>query len=84
MAVFGGSFIGLMLLPVNFPYPAFALLIALNGIGSGMFAAPNSSSIMGSVTASQRGAASGMRSPAPAPADPVPAPADRDSAERIS
>ena len=26
MAVFGGSFIGLMLLPVNFPYPAFALL----------------------------------------------------------
>jgi MFS family permease len=38
MAVFGGSFIGLMLLPVNFPYPAFALLIALNGIGSGMFA----------------------------------------------
>ena len=84
MAVFGGSFIGLMLLPVSFPYPAFALLIALNGIGSGMFAAPNSSSIMGSVTASQRGAASGMRSPAPAPADPVPAPADRDSAERIS
>ena len=51
-----------MLLPVNFPYPAFALLIALNGIGSGMFAAPNSSSIMGSVPASQRGAASGMRS----------------------
>jgi MFS family permease len=62
MAVFGGSFIGLMLLPVSFPYPAFALLIALNGIGSGMFAAPNSSSIMGSVPASQRGAASGMRS----------------------
>ena len=62
MAVFGGSLIGLMLLPVNFPYPAFALLIALNGIGSGMFAAPNSSSIMGSVPASQRGAASGMRS----------------------
>ena len=62
MAVFGGSFIGLMLLPVNFPYPAFALLIALNGIGSGMFAAPNSSSIMGSVPARQRGAASGMRS----------------------
>jgi hypothetical protein len=62
MAVFGGSFIGLMLLPVSFPYPAFALLIAVNGIGSGMFAAPNSSSIMGSVPASQRGAASGMRS----------------------
>ena len=62
MAVFGGSFVGLMLLPVNFPYPAFALLIAVNGIGSGMFASPNSSSIMGSVPARQRGAASGMRS----------------------
>src|ERR1019366_2620183 len=33
MAVFGGSFIGLMLLPVDFPYWAFALLIAANGIG---------------------------------------------------
>ena len=62
MAVFAGSFVGLMLLPVNFPYWAFALLIAANGIGSGMFAAPNSSSIMGSVPARQRGAASGMRS----------------------
>jgi MFS family permease len=62
MVVFGGSFIGLMLLPVNFSYWAFALLIAINGIGSGMFAAPNSSSIMGSVPARHRGAASGMRS----------------------
>jgi MFS family permease len=62
MAVFGGSFIGLMLLPVDFPYWAFALLIAANGIGSGMFASPNSSSIMGSVPARHRGAASGMRS----------------------
>jgi MFS family permease len=62
MAVFGASFIGLMLLPVNFPYWAFAALIAANGIGSGMFASPNSSSIMGSVPARHRGAASGMRS----------------------
>src|SRR3984957_14367965 len=62
MAVFGGSFIGLMLLPVNFPYWAFALLIAAHGIGSGMFAARNSSSIRGSVRARHRGAASGMRS----------------------
>ena len=61
MALFAGSFIALMLLPVNFPYWAFALFIALNGIASGMFAAPNSSSIMGSVPASDRGAASGMR-----------------------
>jgi len=60
--VFAASFVALMLLPVNFPYWAFALIIAINGIGSGMFASPNSSSIMGSVPARDRGAASGMRS----------------------
>jgi MFS family permease len=62
MAVFASSFIGLALIPVVFPYWIFALLIALNGIGSGMFASPNSSSIMGSVPARDRGVASGMRS----------------------
>jgi len=62
MLVFAASFIGLMLLPVDFPYWAFAGLITLNGIGVGMFSAPNSASIMSSVPARQRGAASGMRS----------------------
>ena len=62
LVLFGGAFLGLMLLPVDFPYWAFALLITLNGIGVGMFSSPNSSSIMGSVPARQRGAASGMRS----------------------
>jgi MFS family permease len=62
MLVFAASFVGLMLLPVDFPYWAFAALITLNGIGVGMFSAPNSASIMSSVPARQRGAASGMRS----------------------
>jgi MFS family permease len=62
MVVFGGSFLGLMLLPVDFSYWEFALLIAANGIGTGMFSSPNSASIMSSVPARQRGAASGMRS----------------------
>jgi MFS family permease len=62
MLVFGASFVGLMLLPVNFSYWAFALLITLNGIGVGMFSSPNAASIMSSVPAAQRGAASGMRS----------------------
>jgi MFS family permease len=61
MLLFGLSFVGLMLLPINFPYWAFASLIAFNGIGSGMFAAPNTSAIMGSVPASERGVVSGMR-----------------------
>jgi MFS family permease len=61
MLLFGLSFVGLLLLPINFPYLAFALLIALNGIGSGMFAAPNTSAIMGSVRPGERGVVSGMR-----------------------
>ena len=55
------SFVGLMLLPVDFSYWAFAGLLVLNGIGSGLFSAPNTTAIMNSVPASQRGAASGMR-----------------------
>jgi EmrB/QacA subfamily drug resistance transporter len=62
MVVFAASFVGLMLLPIDFPYWAFAVLIAVNGIGIGMFSSPNTSSIMSSVPASQRGSASGMRS----------------------
>jgi MFS family permease len=61
MLLFALSFVGLLMLPVNFPYPAFALLIALNGVGIGMYSSPNSSSIMSSVPAEYRGVASGMR-----------------------
>jgi MFS family permease len=61
MTLFGLTFIGLLMLPIDFPYWAFALLIAANGIGSGMFSAPNTSSIMSSVPPEQRGVASGMR-----------------------
>jgi MFS family permease len=60
--LFAASFIVLMLLPVNFGYPTFAILITINGIASGMFGSPNSSAIMGSVPASHRGVASGVRS----------------------
>ncbi|WP_328697955.1 MFS transporter [Streptomyces sp. NBC_00342] len=59
--LFGASFLGLMFLPIDFSYWIFAVLITLNGIASGMFASPNSSSIMGSVPARLRGVASGMR-----------------------
>jgi MFS family permease len=61
MTLFTASFVGFLLLPVDFHYWQFALLVALNGVGSGMFAAPNTSAIMSSVPATQRGSASGMR-----------------------
>jgi MFS family permease len=62
LLVAGACFTGLMLLPIDFPYWLFALLIFGNGIGSGLFASPNTSAIMSSVPAHHRGAASGMRS----------------------
>jgi MFS family permease len=55
------SFAGLLLLPIDFPYWAFALVIALDGIGSGLFTSPNTSAIMNSVPADRRGVAAGMR-----------------------
>ncbi len=56
------AFLGLLALPVNFHYPVFAALLLLSGIGQGMFSAPNTSAIMGSVPPTERGVASGMRS----------------------
>ncbi len=61
MIVAAASFGLLMVLPVNFAYPAFMALLLLNGVGSGLFAAPNTTGIMNAVPARQRGAASGMR-----------------------
>lgn len=53
---------GLMIgLHVDFPYPAFAGLIFVNGLAMGMFAAPNTAAIMNSVPARHRGVSSGMR-----------------------
>jgi MFS family permease len=57
--VFG--FLGLTLLPANFNYPVFAVLIFILGCGSGLFASPNTSSIMSSVPPETRGVSSGMR-----------------------
>lgn len=55
------GFLGLTVLPVNFNYPVFATLLFILGCGSGLFASPNTSSIMSSVPPETRGASSGMR-----------------------
>ena len=54
------SFYLLSILPVNFSYPVFALVIVLNGLGMGIFFSPNRASIMNSLPPSQRGAGGGM------------------------
>ncbi len=54
------SFLLLVALPVNFPYWAFGLVIFVNGVGMGLFAAPNQTGIMNSLPPDQRGAGAGM------------------------
>jgi len=54
------TFFLLLFLPVDFSYWVFALIIALNGFGSGLFASPNRAEMMNAVPADQRGAAGGM------------------------
>jgi MFS family permease len=61
MVLAAGTFAGLMVIPVNFTYWVFALIIFMNGVAFGLFAAPNTTSIMNSVPARHRGVASGMR-----------------------
>lgn len=55
------GFFLLTFLPANFDYIWFALILFMLGLGQGMFSSPNTSSVMSSVPADQRGVASGMR-----------------------
>src|SRR5690242_17572843 len=54
------SFLLLIILPVDFSYGWFALILLLNGIGMGLFASPNSAGVMNSLPPTQRGAGAGM------------------------
>ncbi|MEM0134746.1 MAG: MFS transporter [Thermoplasmatales archaeon] len=51
----------LTLLPYNFNVWQFEMILLLNGIGSGLFAAPNTTAVMNSLPGESRGAGSGMR-----------------------
>lgn len=62
MLLMAATFVALLMIPVNFDYWVFAILVFLNGLGGGIFTAPNTAAIMSSVPADQRGAASGVRS----------------------
>ncbi|HTY90681.1 MAG TPA: MFS transporter [Methanocella sp.] len=62
MALVTLCFIGLATLNFDFEYWQLGVLLFLMGCGSGMFASPNSSSIMNSVPPQDRGVASGMMS----------------------
>lgn len=61
LVLFGASFLGLMFTPTNFHYLWFGGLVLLNGIGGGMFSAPNQTAVMNSVPAENRGSAGGIQ-----------------------
>ncbi len=54
------GFLLLILMPVDFAYPEFALVLFLSGVSMGMFASPNRAAVMNSLPAQDRGAGGGM------------------------
>jgi MFS family permease len=60
LAVSCAAFLLLELLPINFSYVWFALLIFLFAVGMGLFFAPNQAGVMNSLPPDQRGAGAGM------------------------
>src|SRR5689334_6192484 len=60
MVIAAASFGLLEMLPVNFTYWQFALILLLNGVGMGLFASPNRAGIMNSLPADRRGVGAGM------------------------
>jgi MFS family permease len=59
MLLAAASFLAMATVPANFSYPVFAAVLLVNGLAFGMFASPNLASVMNSVPARHRGAASG-------------------------
>ena len=60
MVVAAASFLLLEMLPINFTYWQFALILLLNGLGMGLFASPNRAGIMNSLPRESRGVGAGM------------------------
>jgi len=61
MAISAAALVGLSLLPFNFEFTEFAVILLIFGIGAGMFVSPNTAAIMNSVPPQDRGVGSGMR-----------------------
>jgi len=62
MAISAVMFLILTTFPYNFDYTSFAIALFVMGLAMGMFASPNTASIMNSVPPDHRGSAAGMRS----------------------
>jgi MFS family permease len=60
LVISGAAFLLLELLPMNFTYVWFALLIFLFAVGMGLFFSPNQAAVMNSLPPDQRGGGAGM------------------------
>src|SRR5260221_2824675 len=60
MVLAAASFLLLIVLPVNFSYTWFALILVLNGIGMGLFSSPNNAGVMNALPPAPPGAGAGM------------------------
>ena len=60
MLAAAAGFAGLELLPIDFSYVWFGLLLLVTGLSMGLFASPNRAAVMNSLPPDQRGAGSGM------------------------
>jgi MFS family permease len=54
------AFVLFELLPIDFNYLLFALILLIMGLSMGMFASPNRAAVMNTLPANQRGAGAGM------------------------
>jgi MFS family permease len=60
MIAAAAAFFGFTLIPMNFDYPSFALILLLMGLAMGMFSSPNRAGIVNSLPPEERGAGVGM------------------------
>ncbi len=60
LLVQGGTYLALTLIPINFSYIDFAIILFVNGLAGGLFAAPNQAGVMNSLPPNQRGSGAGM------------------------
>ncbi|MFP3223005.1 MAG: MFS transporter [Nitrososphaeria archaeon] len=61
MVIVAASLFTLTLLPYNFSLVTFEIILFINGLGNGLFSAPNTTAIMNSLKSVERGAGNGMR-----------------------
>jgi hypothetical protein len=61
MVLSAAMYLAMMAFPPDFSYVPFAVVMVVSGIAMGLFASPNTSSIMNALPARERGVGSGMR-----------------------